>query len=48
LAFSADLLYKDYQTDHKFTLTTYTSNGVVSAPPPLSPPLTVLVRWVRV
>jgi hypothetical protein len=32
LSFSADLLYKDYQTDHKFTLTTYTSNGVVSAP----------------
>ncbi|KAK8643419.1 hypothetical protein V6N13_012718 [Hibiscus sabdariffa] len=24
-----DLLYKDYQADHKFTLTTYTSNGVV-------------------
>ncbi|KAB1999831.1 hypothetical protein ES319_D12G188600v1 [Gossypium barbadense] len=23
-----DLLYKDYQADHKFTLTTYTSNGV--------------------
>ncbi|XP_031505405.1 mitochondrial outer membrane protein porin of 36 kDa-like [Nymphaea colorata] len=23
-----DLLYKDYQSDHKFTLTTYTSNGV--------------------
>ncbi|EAZ44453.1 hypothetical protein OsJ_29066 [Oryza sativa Japonica Group] len=23
-----DLLYRDYQTDHKFTLTTYTSNGV--------------------
>ncbi|XWS34045.1 hypothetical protein CRYUN_Cryun21dG0005600 [Craigia yunnanensis] len=23
-----DLLYKDYQTDHKFTVTTYTSNGV--------------------
>ncbi|KAG8049609.1 hypothetical protein GUJ93_ZPchr0009g2451 [Zizania palustris] len=23
-----DLLYKDYQTDHKFTLTTYTTNGV--------------------
>ncbi|XP_047322104.1 mitochondrial outer membrane protein porin of 36 kDa-like [Impatiens glandulifera] len=23
-----DLLYKDYQNDHKFTLTTYTSNGV--------------------
>ncbi|KAL5988574.1 hypothetical protein ACLOJK_026671 [Asimina triloba] len=26
-----DLLYKDYQSDHKFTLTTYTSTGVVSA-----------------
>ncbi|KAA3460770.1 mitochondrial outer membrane protein porin of 36 kDa-like [Gossypium australe] len=25
-----DLLYKDYQADHKFTLTTYTSNGVVN------------------
>ncbi|KAK8552849.1 hypothetical protein V6N13_121228 [Hibiscus sabdariffa] len=24
-----DLLYKDYQADHKFALTTYTSNGVV-------------------
>ncbi|XP_012448173.1 mitochondrial outer membrane protein porin of 36 kDa [Gossypium raimondii] len=23
-----DLLYKDYQVDHKFTVTTYTSNGV--------------------
>jgi len=23
-----DLLYRDYQSDHKFTLTTYTSNGV--------------------
>lgn len=23
-----DLLYKDYQADHKFTLTTYTSNGI--------------------
>ncbi|XP_043723833.1 mitochondrial outer membrane protein porin of 36 kDa-like [Telopea speciosissima] len=23
-----DLLYKDYQSDHKFTITTYTSNGV--------------------
>ncbi|TVU09294.1 hypothetical protein EJB05_42757 [Eragrostis curvula] len=23
-----DLLYRDYQTDHKFTLTTYTSNNV--------------------
>ncbi|KAJ4960275.1 hypothetical protein NE237_020185 [Protea cynaroides] len=23
-----DLLYKDYHSDHKFTLTTYTSNGV--------------------
>ncbi|KAJ8632857.1 hypothetical protein MRB53_026193 [Persea americana] len=23
-----DLLYKDYQSDHKFTLTTYTSTGV--------------------
>ncbi|KAL6846318.1 hypothetical protein ACP4OV_023766 [Aristida adscensionis] len=23
-----DLLYRDYQTDHKFTLTTYTANGV--------------------
>ncbi|KAL9240884.1 hypothetical protein vseg_015055 [Gypsophila vaccaria] len=23
-----DLLYKDYQSDHKFTLTTFTSNGV--------------------
>ena len=30
-AFSrADLLYKDYQSDHKFTVTTYTSTGVVS------------------
>jgi hypothetical protein len=27
----ADLLYRDYQTDHKFTLTTYTANNVVSA-----------------
>lgn len=25
----ADLLYKDYQTDLKFTVTTYTANGVV-------------------
>ncbi|KAK5839459.1 Mitochondrial outer membrane porin of 36 kDa [Gossypium arboreum] len=25
---SRDLLYKDYQADHKFTVTTYTSNGV--------------------
>lgn len=25
-----DLLYKDYQGDQKFTLTTYTANGVVS------------------
>jgi voltage-dependent anion channel protein 2 len=24
-----DLLYKDYQSDHKFTVTTYTSTGVV-------------------
>ncbi|PPD69994.1 hypothetical protein GOBAR_DD33126 [Gossypium barbadense] len=24
-----DLLYKDYQVDHKFTVTTYTSNGVL-------------------
>ncbi|KAM7489792.1 hypothetical protein LguiB_027276 [Lonicera macranthoides] len=23
-----DLLYRDYQNDHKFTLTTYTSNGI--------------------
>ncbi|KAJ6771309.1 VOLTAGE-DEPENDENT ANION-SELECTIVE CHANNEL [Salix koriyanagi] len=23
-----DLLYKDYQSDHKFTVTTYTSSGV--------------------
>ncbi|XP_042502386.1 mitochondrial outer membrane protein porin of 36 kDa [Macadamia integrifolia] len=23
-----DLLYRDYQSDHKFTITTYTSNGV--------------------
>lgn len=26
----ADLLYRDYQSDHKFTLTTCTLNGVVS------------------
>lgn len=26
----SDLLYKDYQSDHKFTITTYTSTGVVS------------------
>ncbi|MBA0660118.1 hypothetical protein Goklo_012170, partial [Gossypium klotzschianum] len=26
--FNSDLLYKDYQADHKFTVTTYTSNGV--------------------
>ena len=26
----SDLLYKDYQSDHKFTVTTYTSTGVVS------------------
>lgn len=26
-----DLLYKDYQSDHKFTLTTVTSAGVVSS-----------------
>lgn len=26
----ADLLYKDFHTDQKFTLTTYTNNGVVS------------------
>jgi len=25
-----DLLYKDYHTDQKFTLTTYASNGAVS------------------
>ncbi|CAN0924151.1 Mitochondrial outer membrane protein porin of 36 kDa [Linum grandiflorum] len=25
---SRDLLYRDYQSDHKFTLTTYTANGV--------------------
>lgn len=25
---STDLLYKDYQSDHKFTITTYTSTGV--------------------
>ncbi|KAF8378401.1 hypothetical protein HHK36_029740 [Tetracentron sinense] len=25
-----DLLYKDYQSDHKFTITTYSSTGVVS------------------
>jgi hypothetical protein len=31
LILGADLLYKDYQTDHKFTLTTYTANNVVSA-----------------
>lgn len=30
LVYPADLLYKDYQTDHKFTITTCTSNGVVS------------------
>ncbi|PWA35311.1 hypothetical protein CTI12_AA610630 [Artemisia annua] len=23
-----DLLYRDYQSDHKFSLTTYTANGV--------------------
>ncbi|XP_022862960.1 mitochondrial outer membrane protein porin of 36 kDa-like isoform X2 [Olea europaea var. sylvestris] len=23
-----DLLYRDYQGDHKFTITTYTANGV--------------------
>lgn len=28
--FVSDLLYKDYQGDHKFTITTYTSTGVVS------------------
>lgn len=27
--FIADLLYRDYQSDQKFTLTTYTANGVV-------------------
>jgi hypothetical protein len=27
---SADLLYKDYHTDQKFTLTTYAANGAVS------------------
>ena len=26
----SDLLYKDYQSDHKFSITTYTVNGVVS------------------
>lgn len=26
----ADLLYKDYQADHKFTITTYSPTGVVS------------------
>lgn len=26
----ADLLYKDYQTDQKFAITTYTANGIVS------------------
>lgn len=26
----ADLLYKDYQSDHKFTITTYSPTGVVS------------------
>ncbi|CAL5380795.1 unnamed protein product [Camellia sinensis] len=25
-----DLLYKDYQSDHKFTVTTYSPTGVVS------------------
>lgn len=25
----SDLLYRDYQSDHKFTVTTYTSSGVV-------------------
>jgi hypothetical protein len=25
-----DLLYKDYQSDQKFTITTYSSTGVVS------------------
>ncbi|GKE59257.1 mitochondrial outer membrane protein porin of 36 kDa-like protein [Tanacetum coccineum] len=24
-----DLLYRDYQSDHKFSLTTYTANGVL-------------------
>lgn len=26
---NSDLLFKDYQNDHKFTITTYTSTGVV-------------------
>lgn len=26
-----DLLYKDYQSDHKFTITTYSPTGVVSS-----------------
>ncbi|MFS7911230.1 hypothetical protein Hanom_Chr02g00115651 [Helianthus anomalus] len=26
---TSDLLYKDYQSDHKFALTTYAANGVV-------------------
>lgn len=29
--FGLDLLYKDYQTDHKFTITTYSPTGVVSS-----------------
>lgn len=30
LFLATDLLYKDYHSDQKFTLTTYTSTGVVS------------------
>lgn len=30
LFFLPDLLYKDYQSDHKFTITTYSPTGVVS------------------
>lgn len=29
----ADLLYRDYHTDQKFTLTTYAANGAVSSSP---------------
>lgn len=33
---AADLLYRDYGTHHKFTLTTCTPEGVVSILPSLS------------
>ena len=29
--FELDLLYKDYQTDQKFSITTYSATGVVSS-----------------